>query len=174
MDLFLVTYTHLNLQGKTYPWGGNLTLPKGKHRANIFQGEFPNKNTAADGFEFLAPIGSFEAQNSYGLHDMIGNAWEWVSDWWTGSLYCIHQFCSIYIIVFFFSSVDHFADAGVVEGALLVNPEGPSTGREKTKKGGSFLCHKSYCDRYRNSARHHTTPDSATINSGFRCARSPR
>lgn len=137
-------------EGRIYPWGSNLTSPTGVHRANIFHGAFPGRNTADDGFEFLAPVGSFEAQNDYGLHDMVGNAWEWVSDWWT---------------------VEHFVSAGVADGEMILNPRGPTHGVEKTKKGGSFLCHKSYCDRYRNSARHHTTPDSATINSGFRCAR---
>lgn len=65
-----------------YPWGNSLT-PKGQHRANIFQGNFPMKNTGSDGFEYLAPVDSFTAQNKYGLHHMIGNAWEWVSDWFT-------------------------------------------------------------------------------------------
>jgi len=67
-------------------------------------------------------------------------------------------------------SVDH-GKAGLKGDSAEYNPKGPSSGKEKTKKGGSFLCHKSYCYRYRNSARHHTTPDSATLNSGFRCVK---
>ena len=67
---------------KIYPWGNKLT-PKGDFRANIFQGDFPVKNTKEDGFEYLAPVDAFKAQNDYGLHNMIGNAWEWVEDWFT-------------------------------------------------------------------------------------------
>ena len=79
--------------------------------------------------------------------DMIGNVWEWVSDWW--------------------SDMELPRD-------LVHNPTGPINGTEKTKKGGSFLCHDSYCFRYRTVARHHNTPDSGTLNNGFRCARSAR
>ena len=68
-----------------------------------------------------------------------------------------------YLITAEYQSNDHTS--------ISINPSGPSKGTEKTKKGGSFLCHKSYCYRYRNSARHHTTPDSATQNSGFRCVK---
>ena len=74
--------TPKNRKPLLYPWGNSLT-PKGQHRANIFQGNFPKKNTGTDGFEYLAPVDSFTAQNKYGLHHMIGNAWEWVSDWFT-------------------------------------------------------------------------------------------
>jgi len=77
---------------------------------------------------------------------MIGNVWEWVQDWW---------------------AIDHPTE-------LTVNPTGPSSGDEKVKRGGSFLCHRSFCYRYRTVARYKTTPDSATLNAGFRCARSLR
>ena len=86
-------------------------------------------------------------QNKYGLHNMIGNVWEWVEDWW---------------------NVPSELDAKREQ----TNPRGPSDGSEKMKKGGSFLCHKSYCYRYRSAARHKNTPDSATSNNGFRCAKS--
>ena len=66
----------------TFPWGNKLT-PKGVHRANIFQGAFPQSNTQNDGFEYLAPVNAYLAQNDYGLYNMIGNAWEWVEDWFT-------------------------------------------------------------------------------------------
>lgn len=127
-----------------YPWGNKL-YPEKQHRANIFQGTFPHTNTVKDGFEFICPVNAFPPQNGYGLHNMIGNVWEWVSDWYT---------------------VQHTA-AGVPE-----DPTGPGSGTEKVKKGGSFLCHKSYCYRYRNAARYPSTPDSGTYNIGFRCARS--
>lgn len=124
-----------------YPWGNKLT-PKGQHRTNIWQGTFPKENTVEDGHRYLAPVDAFPPQNSYGLHNMIGNAWEWVEDWWT---------------------VDH-------PTAHSVDPRGPKRGTEKVKKGGSFLCHRSFCYRYRIAARYRTTPDSATLNSGMRCA----
>ena len=138
------------LDGKVFPWGNSITNDNEYHRANIYHGTFPGVNTMEDGYEFLAPVGSFPPQNNFGLHDMMGNAWEWVSDWWTTS----HKNTS--------SSSHNNID-------VMYDPQGPIAGTEKTKKGGSFLCHKSYCYRYRNSARHHTTPDSATQNSGFRC-----
>jgi sulfatase modifying factor 1 len=124
-----------------FPWGNKLQ-PGRKHRMNVFQGTFPQSNTGDDGFSFLAPVGSFPPQNDYGLHDMLGNAWEWVHDWFTQN----------------HSSV------------LTSNPIGPAFGVDKVKKGGSFLCHRSFCYRYRTAARFPTTPDSATYNIGFRCA----
>ena len=133
---------------KIFPWGNKFEDPKLTHRANIFHGNFPHENTINDGYEFLAPIDSFLPQNKWGLHHMIGNAWEWVHDTWTNN----HQHNII-------------NDKGIIH-----NPNGPKEGFEKTKKGGSFLCHKSYCYRYRNAARHHTSADSATNHGGFRCA----
>lgn len=122
-----------------FPWGNEV----GERRANIWHGQFPHHNTEDDGFAFAAPVGSFPPQTDTGLHDLIGNVWEWVHDWW--------------------SVPDPHA-------GLQVNPQGPSNGTEKLKKGGSFLCHKSYCYRYRTVARHKNSPDSATSNNGFRCA----
>lgn len=132
--------------GTRYPWGDKL-LPGKQHRANIFQGTFPHTNTAKDGYEFISPVDAFPPQNAYGLHNMIGNAWEWVSDWHT---------------------TEH---AAAEAQQAPYNPTGPATGAEKVKKGGSFLCHKSYCYRYRSAARYPSTADSGTYNIGFRCAR---
>ena len=132
-------------QERMYAWGNKL-LPGGKqHRANIFQGTFPHTNTAKDGFEFICPVDAFPPQNEHGLHNMLGNVWEWVSDWYT---------------------TEHMHTE-----AVTVDPTGPSTGPEKVKKGGSFLCHKSYCFRYRTAARFPSTADSGTYNIGFRCAK---
>uniref|UniRef100_A0A7S4C2B5 Sulfatase-modifying factor enzyme-like domain-containing protein n=1 Tax=Chrysotila carterae TaxID=13221 RepID=A0A7S4C2B5_CHRCT len=132
---------------KRYPWGSRLT-PSGQHRANIWQGRFPTQNTADDGFAATAPVKAFGPQNSLGFYNMIGNVWEWVSDVW---------------------STVHTRPA---TGTALQDPQGPSAGDERTKKGGSYLCHKSYCFRYRVQARSQNTPDTGTSNLGFRCAAS--
>ena len=90
--------TPKNKEPLLYPWGNSLT-PNGQHRANIFQGNFPIKNSGSDGFEYLAPVNSFSAQNKYGLHHMIGNAWEWVSDWFTA----YHSTGELCVMCFFIS-----------------------------------------------------------------------
>ena len=128
-----------------YPWGNELT-PGGAYRANLWQGDFPRSNTADDGFSFAGPVGSYAPQTATGLHDLIGNVWEWVSDWW-------------------------YEPEAAAHDAVLRDPAGPSAGDEKLKKGGSFLCHKSYCFRYRSAARHKNSPDSASSNNGMRCVR---
>ena len=91
-------------------------------------------------------MGSYAPQTATGLHDLIGNVWEWVSDWW-------------------------YEPEASAHDAVLRDPAGPSAGDEKLKKGGSFLCHKSYCFRYRSAARHKNSPDSASSNNGMRCVR---
>ncbi|XP_074529324.1 LOW QUALITY PROTEIN: formylglycine-generating enzyme [Halichoeres trimaculatus] len=128
------------LKDRLYPWGNKLN-PKGEHYANLWQGEFPNHNTGEDGFIKTSPVMSFPP-NGFGLYDMVGNAWEWTADWW---------------------NVIHTTDR-------QQNPTGPPSGKEKVKKGGSYMCHKSYCYRYRCAARSQNTPDSSTSNLGFRCA----
>uniref|UniRef100_A0A8D0AV60 Formylglycine-generating enzyme n=1 Tax=Sander lucioperca TaxID=283035 RepID=A0A8D0AV60_SANLU len=127
------------LEDRLYPWGNKLN-PKGQHYANLWQGDFPNHNSAEDGYIKTSPVMSFPA-NGFGLYDMVGNAWEWTSDWWT---------------------VHHTTDP-------QHNPTGPPSGTDKVKKGGSYMCHKSYCYRYRCAARSQNTPDSAASNLGFRC-----
>jgi formylglycine-generating enzyme required for sulfatase activity len=126
---------------KRYPWG-DLLKPDGEHRCNIWQGKFPDKNNASDGYAGTAPARSF-APNGYGLYNVAGNVWEWCADW--------------------FSPTFH------VNGPR-VDPKGPPTGQARVTRGGSYLCHKSYCNRYRVAARTSNTPDSSTGNIGFRCA----
>uniref|UniRef100_A0A3P9I090 Formylglycine-generating enzyme n=1 Tax=Oryzias latipes TaxID=8090 RepID=A0A3P9I090_ORYLA len=128
------------LKDRLYPWGNKLN-PKGQHYANLWQGEFPAHNSAEDGYTKTSPVMSFPG-NAFGLYDMVGNAWEWTSDWW---------------------SVHHTTDH-------QHNPTGPLSGTDKVKKGGSYMCHKSYCYRYRCAARSQNTPDSSASNLGFRCA----
>jgi formylglycine-generating enzyme required for sulfatase activity len=130
------------LEQKLYPWGDELT-PNGEHRCNIWQGEFPNRDLAEDGFSAAAPVDSF-APNGYGLYTITGNAWEWCSDWFHPTFHA---------------------------GGTRMNPAGPPRGGAKVIKGGSYLCHRSYCNRYRVAARTSNTPDSSTTNMSFRCVR---
>jgi formylglycine-generating enzyme required for sulfatase activity len=125
---------------KLYPWGDKLG-PDGEHRCNIWQGDFPHHDTAEDGYCGTCPVDAF-APNLFGLYSMTGNTWEWCADW--------------------FSPESHR-----LSGAD--NPAGPSTGHTRVIKGGSFLCHKSYCNRYCVAARTSNTPDSSTSHMGFRC-----
>jgi formylglycine-generating enzyme required for sulfatase activity len=128
--------------GNRFPWGDELE-PAGQHRMNVWQGEFPTRNTEADGFYGPAPAKSFKP-NAYGLYQMTGNVWEWCWDWF---------------------------DAGYYRGSPPMNPMGPEAGERRVMRGGSYLCHASYCNRYRVDARSSNTPDSATTNLGFRCVR---
>ncbi len=129
---------------KLFPWGDDLT-PDGKHLCNIWQGDFPLHDTAEDGFANVCPVRAFPP-NGFGLYSMTGNAWEWTTDWFT----------------------NHHPKTETT------NPKGPKYGTGKVIKGGSFLCHASYCNRYRVAARTQNTPDSSTSNTGFRCVRSMR
>jgi len=130
-----------------YAWGNELS-PGNQHMCNIWQGQFPVQNTAEDGYVGTAPSKSFP-QNGYGLFNMSGNVWEWTSDWFSNTF---HQ--------------------GESQQSLSINPQGPNSGESKVIKGGSYLCHESYCNRYRVAARSCNTPDSSTGNMGFRCAKS--
>ena len=132
------------LEQKRYPWGDDLT-PFGKHRCNIWQGNFPYTDDEEDGYTGPAPVQAFPP-NGFGLHGITGNTWEWCLDWWSPTFH--------------------------VEGPRE-NPYGPERGERKVIRGGSFLCHDSYCNRYRVAARTSNTPDSATGNIGFRCVRDP-
>ncbi len=128
---------------KAFPWGDELE-PGGQHRMNVWQGEFPGDNTCADGFLGTCPVGTYLA-NGYGLFEMTGNVWEWTADWF---------------------ATDHGRSA-----TAQFNPKGPDRGVRKVSRGGSYLCHASYCLRYRVSARGAMAPSSFSGNVGFRCAR---
>ncbi|NGO10287.1 formylglycine-generating enzyme family protein [Streptomyces sp. HC44] len=129
------------LDQKRFPWGDELT-PDGEHRCNIWQGRFPFRNTAEDGYEGTAPVDAFPP-NGFGLFNTSGNVWEWCADWW---------------------GTDHGAGPHV-------DPTGPDHGPARVMRGGSYLCHDSYCNRYRVAARTGNTPDSSSGNTGFRCVR---
>ena len=134
-----------------FPWGDRLE-PRGQHRCNVWQGKFPTDNTAEDGYVGTAPVDAY-SPNGYGLYNVSGNVWEWTADW--------------------FSATWHAEDRPETRD----NPRGPMPGAEggdgelthKVQKGGSYLCHASYCNRYRLGARTANTPDSSTTNNGFRC-----
>lgn len=128
---------------KRYPWG-DLLKQDGIHQCNIWQGKFPVKDHASDGYSGTAPVDAYRP-NGYGLYNAAGNVWEWCSDWF---------------------SRDHTLE----EERVSINPQGATFRLEKVMRGGSYLCHKSYCNRYRVAARSANTPDSSSGNIGFRVA----
>jgi formylglycine-generating enzyme required for sulfatase activity len=145
------------LDDSEYAWGDELT-PEGRHMANTWQGAFPNENLSTDGYARTSPVEAFPP-NAYGVHDMIGNVWEWTTDWF---------------------STRHASDA---PKACCI-PENPRGGAEddsydpraaatriprKVVKGGSHLCAPNYCRRYRPAARHAQPIDTGMSHVGFRC-----
>ncbi|MGG5175203.1 formylglycine-generating enzyme family protein [Pseudarthrobacter sp. J1763] len=127
------------LEGMRYAWGNELH-PEGEHRCNVWQGTFPTHNTREDGHLGTAPVGSFQP-NGFGLYDMAGNVWEWCADWFLPKYY---------------------------RNSPTENPQGPTIGAGRVMRGGSYLCHDSYCNRYRVAARTSNTPESSAGNNGFR------
>lgn len=128
------------LRSQAYPWGSAL-VPGGEHRCNVWQGEFPDINTIEDGFIGTAPVNAYAA-NAYGLFNMTGNVWEWVADRFT-----------------------HMHSPRQAK-----NPKGPLNGDRYVAKGGSYLCHESYCLRYRTSSRQALSDNVCAGNLGFRVA----
>jgi sulfatase modifying factor 1 len=140
-----------------FAWGDEFT-PGGRHMANTWQGAFPHENLATDGYERTSPVDAFPP-NAFGLLDMIGNVWEWTTDWYAPT---------------------HAADAP----KSCCIPENPRGGTEaasydphqpeiriprKVVKGGSHLCAPNYCRRYRPAARHAQMLDTSMSHVGFRC-----
>ncbi len=131
-----------------YAWG-NQAVDEGKPKCNSWEGDFPYYNSLQDGYNKAAPVKSF-APNQYGLYDMAGNVWEWCSDWYAENYY-----------------------AKCVENHIFKNPENtiPNEFKEKVIRGGSFLCHNSYCSGFRVAARMKTTFDTGLEHTGFRCVK---
>lgn len=137
-------------QHKSYYWGEELKQD-GKWMANIFQGNFPNKNALEDGYDFLAPVKSFPP-NAYGLYDMEGNLWEWCNDFYRPDYY---------------------------QTSSKENPQGPPDSYDpdepnaikRVVRGGSFLCSDQYCIRYKAGSRGKGEIRSASNNLGFRCVK---
>jgi formylglycine-generating enzyme required for sulfatase activity len=146
------------IAGARYPWGAE-PIDQGAPKANTFQGHFPDHDTQRDGFAGTAPVGSFPA-NGYGLRDMAGNVWEWCADWYRPDTY----------------QRDRDAHPqGVADPrgpAAAYDPDEPWVAK-RVMRGGSFLCHDSYCASYRVSARMKTDAQTALNHAGFRCVKSP-
>lgn len=128
-----------------FAWGDELA-PGGVHRANTWQGRFPVENLALDGYVGTSPVTAFPP-NGYGLHDMIGNVWEWTAD-----RYAAAQ-----------TKAGTASCCGTAAGAE------PAEAPRKVLKGGSHLCAPNYCRRYRPAARQAQTIDTASGHIGFRC-----
>jgi formylglycine-generating enzyme len=140
-------------EGLPFVWGQELA-PKGKMLANYWQGEFPWQNLKQDGYERTAPVGKFPP-NPFGLHDMIGNAWEWTIDWYTTSHAAGGGCCG------------NASARGSMESS--VDPQDTAHIPRRVLKGGSWACGENYCQRYRPAARMHHPIDTGTNHISFRC-----
>jgi formylglycine-generating enzyme required for sulfatase activity len=145
------------LTGQVYPWG-NAFRKDGKWMANSHQGHFPDRDTGDDRFTGIAPVAQFPA-NAYGLYDVGGNVWEWVSDWYRP---------------------DYYAQLAASDGVAR-NPQGPASSvdpeepgvMKRVHRGGSFLCTDQYCSRYMVGTRGKGDVSTGTNHLGFRCVSSP-
>ena len=144
-------------EGHRHIWGKDLT-PENLHMANIWQGEFPHQNLKKDGHAHTAPVKSFPP-NLYGLYDMAGNVWEWCSDWYRPDTYRLRQ--------------NHKTLINPTGHDRSFNPREPFA-PQRVLRGGSFLCHASYCESYRPTARRGNSPDTGMSHLGFRCVMTPK
>jgi formylglycine-generating enzyme len=146
------------LSGQLYPWGNDF-MQGTKWMANSHQGHFPDHDTGADQHAGIAPVAQYPP-NRYGLYDVAGNAWEWVSDWYRP---------------------DYYARLAA-SGKVAVNPQGPESSfdpdepaeKKRVHRGGSFLCTDEYCSRYMVGTRGKGEVTTGTNHLGFRCVRAAR
>jgi formylglycine-generating enzyme required for sulfatase activity len=139
------------LTGQIYPWG-NEFRPFGRWMANTYQGHFPDRDTGEDGFIGIGPVAQFPP-NRYGLYDVSGNVWQWVSDWYQPDYY-----------------------AQVASNGVVRNPQGPTASFDpdepgtpkRVQRGGSFLCTDQYCSRYMVGTRGKGDVSTGTNHLGFR------
>jgi len=142
--------------GQPYPWGSDLK-PGGKWAANIYQGRFPMRDTAEDGFAGIAPVAQYPP-NDYGLYDMAGNVWEWCSDWYRPDYY----------------------ETLLAASGVAHNPRGPTDSFDpaepgvpkRVQRGGSYLCTDQYCTRYMVGSRGKGEASTGSNHLGFRCVKS--
>lgn len=138
-----------------FAWGDEL-VPEGRYMANFWQGDFPWQNLGSDGHEGTSPVGSFPA-NGYGLYDMIGNVWEWTTDWYqTHDQLPGKPCCTL-----------ENPRGGTLENSA--DPRNAVAIPRRVMKGGSHLCAPNYCRRYRPAARMAQPVDTSTCHVGFRC-----
>lgn len=141
------------LVNNIYPWG-NEPATTGKPKTNIWEGQFPYRNEEKDHYLRTAPVRSF-LPNDYGLYDIAGNVWEWCSDWYDAAYYA------------------------TLEHGTTTNPHGPAASNDpdepyipkRVLRGGSFLCHDSYCSGFRVARRMKSSPDTGLEHTGFRCVK---
>lgn len=143
-------------ESENYIWG--MEDWSGKHpKCNIWEGKFPYLSTKPKGSVGTTPVKTY-SPNAFGLYDMVGNVWEWCYDWYRD---------------------DYYSSLALTQ--VADNPVGPQSSLDpyeptvpkRVQRGGSFLCHRTYCTGYRLSARMKASPDTSLCHSGFRCARSP-
>jgi formylglycine-generating enzyme len=147
------------LEGAEFAWGDRLN-PSGTHLANIWQGPFPWRNFESDGFAGTCPVRSFPA-NGYGLYEVCGNVWEWTTDWFAASHATATQ-----------ASCCGASNPPSLKMEESFDPRQPQVRiPRRVVKGGSFLCARNYCRRYRPAARHAQMVETGMSHIGFRCIR---
>jgi formylglycine-generating enzyme required for sulfatase activity len=145
------------LSGRRYAWGDEMR-PGGRWMANTFQGSFPDQDSGDDGWRGIAPVASYPP-NGYGLYDVAGNVWEWVSDWYRPDGYALIA----------------------ASARVALDPKGPAASDDpaepgvpkRVQRGGSFLCSSAYCTRYLVGSRGRGDASTGTNHVGFRCVRAP-